>query len=264
MKRRILYFFLIGLFIYIIDIGSNYDESKDIFISDQEIISLVNAWKSQVGRDPTDDEIARIINNLVNEEVLYREAIALGLDKEDRIIKRRLAQKISFLKQESVIDKPSYEEISRFYDQNKDSYYISPTFTFTHHFFTNENNSLERSNQAILNIKNNKNISSDVFFLGKNFAEINMKGIESNFGVGLEVAFSNPDLNIWTGPYKSPFGHHLLFITSVKDGYYPDIKNIYKELEVDYIQLKRDVAVDNFINKVRSDYSIIINPDLKI
>ena len=91
MKRRIFYFFLIGLFIYIIDIGSNYDESKDIFISDQEIISLVNAWKSQVGRDPTDDEIARIINNLVNEEILYREAIALGLDKEDRIIKRRLA-----------------------------------------------------------------------------------------------------------------------------------------------------------------------------
>ena len=45
---------------------------------------------------------------------------------------------------------------------------------------------------------------------------------------------------------------------------YPDIKNIYKELEVDYIQLKRDAAVDNFINKVRSDYSIIINPDLKI
>ena len=120
MKRRIFYFFLIGLFIYIIDIGSNYDESKDIFISDQEIISLVNAWKSQVGRDPTDDEIARIINNLVNEEILYREAIALGLDKEDRIIKRRLAQKISFLKQESVLDKPSYEEISRFYDQNKD------------------------------------------------------------------------------------------------------------------------------------------------
>ena len=264
MKLRILYFFLIGLFIYIIDLGLNYDENKDIFISDQEITSLINAWESQVGRKPTGDEISRIINNLVNEEILYREAISLGLDKEDRIIKRRLAQKISFLKQESIIDKPTGDEIRSFYDLNKDRYYIYPTFTFTHHFFSNENNSLDRANQAILDINNNLIISSDVFFLGKNFAEINMKGIESNFGVGLEVAFSNPDLNIWTGPYKSPFGHHLLFITNVKDGYYPDIKNIYKELEVDYIQLKRDAAVDNFINKVRSDYSIIINPDLKI
>ena len=77
---------------------NSYDE-KEIYISDQEIISLVTAWKSQVGRNPNDDEIARIINNLVEEEILYREALKLGLDREDRIIKRRLAQKISFLKQ---------------------------------------------------------------------------------------------------------------------------------------------------------------------
>ena len=50
---------------------NSYDE-KEIYISDQEIISLVSAWKSQVGRNPTDDEIVRIINNLVEEEILYR------------------------------------------------------------------------------------------------------------------------------------------------------------------------------------------------
>ena len=55
------------------------DEDKNIFVSDQEILSLINAWKSQVGRDPTDDEIARIINNLIDEEILYREALVLGL-----------------------------------------------------------------------------------------------------------------------------------------------------------------------------------------
>ena len=76
----------------------NADKDKSIFISDQEILSLISAWKSQVGRDPTDDELARIVNNLIDEEILYREALFLGLDQEDTIIKRRLAQKISFLK----------------------------------------------------------------------------------------------------------------------------------------------------------------------
>ena len=105
MNYKITIFFFIGLLIYLIDIGLNSYDEKEIYISDEEIISLVSAWKSQVGRNPNDDEIARIINNLVEEEILYREAIILGLDKEDRIIKRRLAQKISFLYRKYPFDR---------------------------------------------------------------------------------------------------------------------------------------------------------------
>mgnify|MGYP003311894729 CR=1 FL=1 len=88
------------------------ENPKEIYISDQEVLSLVSAWESQVGRKPTDDEISRILNNLIEEEILYREALLLGLDQEDRIIKRRLAQKITFLKQETFADKLSEEELN--------------------------------------------------------------------------------------------------------------------------------------------------------
>ena len=146
MKRKIFTFVCIGLFIYLIDIGFNSEEnSKNIYISDQEITSLISAWKSQVGRNPTDDEIARIINNLVEEEILYREALLLDLDKEDRIIKRRLAQKITFLKQETLTDTPSNAELIEYYDLNKDKYYTKPTYSFTHYFYSAENNSKIRS-----------------------------------------------------------------------------------------------------------------------
>ena len=96
---------------------NSYDE-KEIYISDQEIISLVSAWKSQVGRNPTDDEIVRIINNLVEEEILYREALNLGLDQDDKIIKRRLAQKISFLREETSIAPPKPNELQKFFENN--------------------------------------------------------------------------------------------------------------------------------------------------
>lgn len=99
MKSKITVFFIIGLLIYLIDIGFNSDQNtKDIFISDQEITSLISAWKSQVGRNPTDDEISRIISNLVEEEILYREALLLGLDREDRIIKKKTRAKNNFFK----------------------------------------------------------------------------------------------------------------------------------------------------------------------
>ena len=73
MKNKILVFFIIGFVLYLIDIGLNNYDDKEIFISDSEITSLITAWRSQVGRNPNDDEVARIINDLVQEEILYRE-----------------------------------------------------------------------------------------------------------------------------------------------------------------------------------------------
>ena len=115
MNLRIFVFFAVGLLIFFLDIGFNSDQnSKDIYISDQELTSLLSAWKSQVGRPPSDEEIVNIINNFVQEEILYREALLLGLDQEDRIIKRRLAQKITFLKQETIPNEPSQEDLKKF------------------------------------------------------------------------------------------------------------------------------------------------------
>ena len=114
MNLRIIVFFLIGLIIFLLDVAFNSEQdSKDIYISDQELTSLLSAWQSQVGRPPNDEEIVNIINNFVQEEILYREALLLNLDEEDRIIKRRLAQKITFLKQETVPEDPSQEELKR-------------------------------------------------------------------------------------------------------------------------------------------------------
>ena len=116
MNLRILVFFVIGLLIFFLDIGFNAEQdSKDIYISDQELTSLLSAWQSQVGRPPSDEEIVSIINNFVQEEILYREALLLELDQEDRIIKRRLAQKITFLKQETIPDDPSARRIRKFF-----------------------------------------------------------------------------------------------------------------------------------------------------
>ena len=126
MRSRISLFILIGLFLFIIDYRFSYDEDlNQIIIPDDEILGLIDTWRDQVGRDPSDEEIVRIINNLVNEEILYREALKLELDKNDRIIKRRLAQKVEFLKQDDV--QPSRVDLERFYDENK-----SKSVSYTH------------------------------------------------------------------------------------------------------------------------------------
>jgi len=239
------------------------DEDKNIFVSDQEILSLISAWKSQVGRDPTDDELARIINNLIDEEILYREALLLGLDQEDTIIKRRLAQKISFLKEESIPEVPTTKELNEYYENNKEKYYIEPSFTFTHYYFSENNNSLERSQQALKALQDNSKVKSDPFYLGKTFANEPLRNINTNFGESFSKELITTDLNVWNGPFESTYGHHIVYINSVNSGYIPEIEEVLRQVEVDFLQIKREQAVKGFLNNIRSDYTIFINPDLK-
>ena len=98
MSKKLLSFLCIGLVILLLDSwldSSNRD--KTIILYDDEINSLIDTWTAQVGRPPNEEDLKGIINQLVEEEILYREALKLGLDKDDIIIKRRLAQKIGFL-----------------------------------------------------------------------------------------------------------------------------------------------------------------------
>ena len=87
MKQKLLIFFSIGLFIFVIDIVFNEDSPNKITIYESELDSLINTWITQVGREPTNEEIDGIIKQLIDEEILYREALKLGVDKNDIIIR---------------------------------------------------------------------------------------------------------------------------------------------------------------------------------
>ena len=264
MRKRIVIFLIVGFLIYLIDVFLNPDEdNKDIYISDQELTSLITAWKSQVGRDPTDEEIVKIINNLVEEEILYREALLLGLDKEDRIIKRRLAQKITFLKQETLSENPDQEVLRQFYDANKEKYFIKPSYSFTHLFFAKETDSEARSIQALNDLlADKKSIDSDPYLLGKNFTEKTLEEITRNFGNNFITAFDGMELNKWSGPFESSFGHHLVLLRDYQDGFYPSFNEIRDQVLSDYLTLNKENAVNQYINNVKSEYRIIINPNL--
>ena len=116
MVRKVAIFFTIGLIILALDlVYSTLKDERLIYISEEEVYSLLNTWALQVGRNPNPDEAKAVIDNLIEEEILYREALRLGLDANDQIIKRRLAQKLMFLKQESRGEKLKDEEVLNFY-----------------------------------------------------------------------------------------------------------------------------------------------------
>ena len=118
MKQRLIIFVILGVFILAVDTIFNNESENRITIFESEINSLISTWVEQVGREPTINEVEGIIKQLIDEEILYREAVRLGLDKNDIIIKRRLAQKIGFLRQEAETVLPTQDEVKEFYLKN--------------------------------------------------------------------------------------------------------------------------------------------------
>ena len=261
MKSRIGLFILIGLFLYIVDYRFSYDEDLNkIIIPDDEILGLIDTWRDQVGRDPSDEEIVRIINNLVNEEILYREALKLELDKNDRIIKRRLAQKVEFLKQDDR--QPSPVDLENFYDENKSKYMVEDLFTFSHHFFSDQDNSDIRAKESLIKISNGYAVDSDPFILGNELNLISKNDLQQNFGNSFYESLALENENQWFGPIASDYGLHIVFIKKKVDGYVPRLNQIYQKVYSDYLISKRRENVKNFLDEIKQEYEVIINPDL--
>ncbi len=100
-------------------------ESKEIVISSQQIELLASMWEKQWRRPPTPQELNGLIQSFIREEVLYREALAMGLDRDDMVVRRRLAQKIEFLAQDLATQgEPGDAELRTFFEENSEDFEV--------------------------------------------------------------------------------------------------------------------------------------------
>ena len=110
-----------------------------IHIGEGEVRWLKETFANQWHRDPTGDELHGLVSSLIEEELLAREAKTLGLDQNDTIVRRRLAQKLAFLVEDtSRAAEPSDNELRQFYQNNAERFRVEPRFSFTQIFFNPE------------------------------------------------------------------------------------------------------------------------------
>ena len=264
MKQKLFIFLLLGILILTADLIFNDENENKITIFESEINSLIGTWVSQVGREPTVQEVDGIIKQLLDEEILYREAIKLGLDKNDIIIKRRLAQKIGFLRQEADSALPSEQEVSDFYNKNIDKYFVGKRITFSHVYFSSSETNDVRAAEA-LNLIQKGSPETDFgepFLLGKNFSSKTITEVERSFGKGFAVEIQNLTLKEWSGPLISEYGSHLVFINSITDSFTPTLDDIKNVVINDVILEKQNNSVKEYLKELRNKYQIEILADL--
>ena len=134
LKEPFLHFLVLGGFIsYIYTLtNQNSTQENSIVISQPRVNQLISNWKKKFFREPTEEEKEELIQNEIYQEIMYKEALTLGLDKNDAIIKRRLAQKMEFVSFDRIaLEPPRDEELKSFMLKHKEKYSYPLRVSFT-------------------------------------------------------------------------------------------------------------------------------------
>ncbi len=221
----------------------------------------------------SDQDLKRLINDYLREEVLYREALGLGLDQDDYVIRRRLVQKLEFinLNLSDDIKKLDAQQLNSYYNENKDLYYVDPHITFTHVFYNKDKNGPIESKllaQDKLNYLTKNNVPfdkstehGDRFIYHTNYVARTPDYVESHFGPSLKNELFTLDqsrFGEWIGPIKSPFGYHLVNVSKREDGRYPSLDEIYDRVRNDAVAYHAKKLSEENIQKIIDSYDIEI------
>jgi len=140
-KEPLLHFLIIGAVIFVVFSIANKDEAavsgNKIVVSTPEIERLSDNWSKKWNRPPTETELKGLVESYIKEEVYYREALALGLDQNDTILRRRLMQKMEFLSNDlAELNQPDEAALNKYFLENQEKYKLPARVSFTHIYFS--------------------------------------------------------------------------------------------------------------------------------
>jgi hypothetical protein len=245
--------------------------SDKIVVTSSQIENLVVGFTRTWMRPPTQEELQGLIDDSIREEVLYREAVAMGLDRDDTIVRRRLRQKLEFLTEDAVAQSatPTEQELQAYLDRHQDQYREEPKLTFEHIFFNPETRgkSAQTDAQTVLARLNSKNgagvnldTQGDAFLLPFKFVAQSGTETARLFGDSFRKSLFQSPLRQWSGPIESSYGLHLVRVNEQIRGHVLPLAKVHDAVLRDVMNERRRQALDAAYAKLRSRYSVVVEP----
>lgn len=260
----LIHFLLFGLLLFIfselfLNTNSNDDDSLNIVVDKERQTQLAALFKGSRNRAPNAKEMTALIDSYVMEEIYYREALKLNLDKNDIVIRRRLGQKLEYLQEDvsSLLD-PSAEELSAWFQENQQEFLLASRYWFSQILLNPDD--LSQAN-SILDQLNSGEISvteiNQSVLLETNNVALSERDISGRFGD--EFAEGLVDLQeegVWQGPISSVFGQHLVRLDRRKVGRVPQIPEVEEKVLQEYRSVQRKRQQEKFKRQLKEQYRI--------
>lgn len=283
-KEPLLHFFVVGFLLFIVfEPQTASDNSGRIMVGNNQLIPLVMFRNPRLGPaeaktylDAMDSEPRdQLAEDFIREEVMYREAVALGLDENNYAARRRLIAQLEYINQGFVYEtlEISEQDLLGHYQQHQDRYFAPGQVTFTHVYFGNERHGEQARAKAAEELVHLKEKSlpfhlaasrGDHFLYHRNYVNKELEEVSSHFGeyFASDVFDLSPDSTGWQGPFSSAYGEHLVLMTSSKAGYVPELDAVRARVADDVARVKVQEELDRLYQEIRNAYVIeVVAPD---
>lgn len=240
-----------------------------IVISSADVDRLALAWTQRRQRPPNEDELNGMIDEAVRERVLYREALALGLDRDDVVIRRHLRQKFEFVTQDLAYDTdPDDATLRAYYSAHPDRYTKSARLSFSHILFSPDRRgetALADAEMALVDLQTAtgpqpSDLLGDPTSLPAGFERISDHEVEAMFGPDFATALLELQQGRWIGPISSGYGLHLVWLSEKIPGERLAFEEVRQRVKDDWVYDQRVNANEAVYQKLLERYEVVIEP----
>jgi len=265
LREPLAHFLIIGALLFVIGglFGSSGPADATITVSETTIARLAQLFAQQWQRPPTREELDSLVEQHVREEVLYREAIAMGLDRNDTIVRRRVVQKLEFLSQDLVDENPSETELRTFFTENSDRFLEPAIISFEHVYLNPDDRGDAVEGDAARTLEQlsrgaDATELGDTFLLPNVLVERSQRELAGLFGTEFAATLGQLEVGPWIGPVLSGYGMHIVRIAAREEAHVPEFATVRDNVRVEYLTVARRDADELMYEDLRSRYRIDI------
>jgi hypothetical protein len=267
-REPLLHFLVLGALLFLVFDLTREEGRPDqgrIVVTAGQVEQLAAQFSRTWMRPPTEDELANLVEQHVRSEVFYREALAMGLDRDDPYVRNRLALKLEFLLDDlSAETAPTDAELRRFLEQHPQRFSEPARLSFRQVYLDPERHGdtraeTERRLEA-LRAGGDPAGLGDPTLLGSAYDDFSRDGVAREFGEAFADALLKLELDRWSGPLRSPFGIHLVLVTARQPARLPALEEVREAVLAEWRDGRRREAREQAFERLRARYEIVIEP----
>lgn len=241
------------------------DQPGEIVVTQGTIENIATGFTRTWQRPPTKEELQGLIRDYVREEAAYREALSMGLDRNDAVVRRRLRQKLEFISDDLATHaEPSDADLDAFLKAHPNSFKGEPDFTFRQIYLNPQLHgaNLQRDEFRLLTELrtggNNPSSLGDPFLLDQSFDNVSLAEVKQTFGENFASQLSELSTGQWQGPINSGFGDHFVFLSQRSESHAPTLAEVRDQVRREWLNAKRTEAIEKFYETLLRRYTVKI------
>ena len=245
-----------------------------IELTTDDVRKIGLAWIAQGRPAPTPEEMQALIDVRVREEILYREALALGLDKDDTIVRRRMAQKMEFLFEDvAALGEPTSDQLEAWFRQRAARFSLPARVTFRHRYFSPDRRGAHARDDATGALASltgkpmdasEATAAGDPFMFQDYYGDRTPEDVAKTFGPGFARALFALAPGAWAGPIESGYGWHLVWVDALMPARVPALEEVAADVKTAWIEERRAEVRQKAFETMRARYEVVVPNDLDV